>query len=34
MGVKAYLDGSLVCGHIADQCVTEEHWRHYHGGKA
>jgi hypothetical protein len=30
MGVPAYVDGSLVCGHCVTQLVTDEHWRAYH----
>lgn len=32
MGIPVYVDGSLVCGHVADQVITEEHWKHFHGG--
>ncbi len=32
MGVPVFVDGSLICGHITEQLVTEEHWKHFHGG--
>lgn len=33
MGIPVHVDGSLICGHVADQVIMEEHWRHYHGGE-
>jgi hypothetical protein len=32
MGIPVYVDGGTVCGHVTDQVITEEHWKHFHRG--
>ncbi len=32
MGVPVHVDGGTVCGHVADQVIGAEHWKHYHTG--